>query len=71
MFNPPTINVTAFYWQVHVAIEVKISELPVLTVHPNVHTGAFLIDLYCHFDHPEQLQDNAFTSQKRLTHFDL
>ena len=64
-FNPPTIAAL----QVEIAVEVKISQLPVLTVDPNVHTGAFLTAFYCHFDHPEQ--DNAFTSQKRSTHFDL
>ena len=36
--NPPTI--AALQWQV--ATEVKISQLPVLTVDPNVQTGAFL-----------------------------
>ena len=39
-----------------VAVEVKTSQLPVLTVDPNVHTGAFLTGFYCHFDHPEQHQ---------------
>ena len=40
-FNPPTIAAL----QVEIAVEVKISQLPVLTVDPNVHTvhtGAFL-----------------------------
>ena len=36
--------------------EVKTSQLPVLTVDPNVHMGAFLTALYCHFDDPEQYQ---------------
>ena len=49
-FNPPTI--AELEWQV--AIEVKISQLPVLNVDPNVHTGAFLTGFYCHFDHPEK-----------------
>ena len=40
----------------HVAIVVKISQLPILTVDPNVHTGAFLTVFYCNFDHPEQYQ---------------
>ena len=31
---------------------------------PNVHTWALLAGFYCHFD-------NAFTSQKQSTHFDL
>ena len=38
MLTLPTI--AALYKQV--AIEVKTSQLPVLTVDPNVHTGAFL-----------------------------
>ena len=50
--NPPTIE--ALY--VKIAVEVKTSQLPVLTVDPNVHTGAFLTGFYCHFDHPEQYQ---------------
>ena len=33
---------------------VKISQLTVLTVDPNVHTAAFLTGFYCHFDHPQQ-----------------
>ena len=33
---------------------VKISQLTVLTVDPNVHTGAFPTAFYCHFDHPQQ-----------------
>ena len=44
--NPPTIAAL----QVEIAVEVKISQLPVLTVDPNVHTGAFLTAFYCHFD---------------------
>ena len=47
--NPPIIPEQ---WQV--AIVVKTSELPVLTVDPYVHTGAFLTCFYCNFDHPEQ-----------------
>ena len=36
-------------------IVVKISQLTVLTVDPDVHTtGAFLTGFYCHFDHPQQ-----------------
>ena len=50
--NPPTIAAL----QVVIAVEVKISQLPVLTVDTNVHTGAFLTAFYCHFDHPEQYQ---------------
>ena len=38
VIHPPTT--AAFQWQV--AIAVKISHLPVLTVGPNVHTVAFL-----------------------------
>ena len=41
--NPPTI-------------EALTSQLPVLTVDPHVHTGAFLTGFYCNFDHPEQYQ---------------
>ena len=62
MFNPPTIEAL----QLKVAVEVKTSQLPVLTVQSNVHTGAYLTGFYCNFDHP----DNAFTNQKQLTHFD-
>ena len=43
--NPPTIAAL----QVEIAVEVKTSQLPVLTVDPNVHTGAFLTAFYCHF----------------------
>ena len=39
-------------WQA--ATVVKISQLTVLTVDPNVHTGALLTGFDCHFDHPEQ-----------------
>ena len=55
------------------AVEVKTSQLPVLTIDPNVHTGAFLTGFDCHFDHPQQynLQDDAFASHKWLTHFDI
>ena len=34
----------------------KTSQLPVLTVDPNVHTRVFLTGFYCNFDHPEQHQ---------------
>ena len=51
-FNRPTIEAL----QLKVAVEVKTSQLPVLTVDPNVHTGAFLTGFYCHFDHPERRQ---------------
>ena len=53
--NPPTIAAL----QVQIAVEVKISQLTVLTVltvDPNVHTGTFLTAFYCHLDHPEQYQ---------------
>ena len=51
--------------RVHVAVVVKTSQLPVLAVDPNVHTGAFLTGVYCHFDHPQQYKTiDAFTSQK-------
>ena len=50
--NPPTIETL----QLQVAAEVKTSQLPVLTVDPNVHTGTFLTGFYCHFGHPEQYQ---------------
>ena len=50
---------------------VKTSQLPVLTVEPTVHTGAFVTDFYCHFDHPEHYQTMLLTSQKRTTCFDL
>ena len=48
--NPPTI--AALQWQV--ALVVKISKLPVLTVDPNVHTEIFFTGFDCHFDHPQQ-----------------
>ena len=42
-----------FSWQV--ATVVKTSQLPVLTVDPNVHTGAlYLTGFYRHFDNPQQ-----------------
>ena len=72
--NPPTCTRTCtcmyFYWTL-VAFVVKTSQLTVLTVDPNVHTGAFLTGFYCHFDHPEQYQTMLLTSQKWLTDFDL
>ena len=47
-----SLTIAELLWQV--AIVVKISQLPVSTVDPNVHTGAFFTGFYCHFDHPEQ-----------------
>ena len=41
-----------YIWQV--AIVVKISQLPVLIVDPNVHAGLFLTGFYYHFDHLQQ-----------------
>ena len=38
------------------ATELNITQLPVLTVDPNVHTEAFFTGFYCNFDHPEQYQ---------------
>ena len=35
---------------------VKVSQQPVLTVDPNVHTGAFWTRFYYHFEHPQQYQ---------------
>ena len=57
--DPPTIEAL----QLKVAVEVKTSQLPVLTVDPNVHTGAFLTGFYCHFDHPEQYQTMLLQSK--------
>ena len=51
-FTLPTIEAL----QLKVAAGVKTSQLSVLTVDPNVHTGAFFTGFYCHFDHPEQYQ---------------
>ena len=65
-YNPHTIKAL----QLKVAVEVKSSQLPVLTVDPNVHTGAVLTGFYCHFDHPEQYQ-TMFLPVKNGTHFDL
>ena len=56
--NPPPIEAL----KLKVAVEVKTSQLPVLTVDPNVHTGAFLTGFYCHFDHPEQHQSKTVNS---------
>ena len=47
---PPTL--AALQWQV--AVVVKITQLPVLTVDQDVHTGSFFNGFYCHFDHPQQ-----------------
>ena len=59
-------NIAELQWQV--AVEVKISQLLILTVDSNVHAGAFLTGFYCHFDH---LQQYKTISQKQSTHFDL
>ena len=44
---------------------VKTSQLPVLTVDPNVHTGIFDWFLLS-FWPPSKIQNNAFTSQKQF-----
>ena len=48
---------------------VQISQLPVLTVDPHVHTytGAFLTGFYCHFDHPEVAMEVRISQLAVLT----
>ena len=58
--NPPTIGAL----ESEVTVEVKTSQLPFLTVDRNVHT-------VLPFWPPWTIPDNAFTSQKWSTHFDL
>ena len=54
-----------------VSIVVKNSQLPVLSIDPNVHTGAFLTGFYYHFDHPEQYQTMVLPVKKTVNSFDL